>query len=215
MRIEEEFAGSAGHLRRWLLPSVGESWWGPGRAGWAHCSSTSLLWHRNQMLHRTTRLHVALTHAQMQGDAYAHTRTYTWPQAAAEHFLRIQSFNPADMNAVIWHFAVLNIRFTISCLPQNLYGWLHREKHLSFVVWPSTKVAMVTEGIKAKSKAKIQTNKKRLNPVVSARGSYSCLMPLEHTHTHHQNNNHTLHVCWPRCPVAPASHANHPRGIIS
>lgn len=63
VRIEEEFAGSTGHLRRWLLPSVGKSWWGPGRAGSAQCSSTGLLWHRDETLHRATRLHVALTRA--------------------------------------------------------------------------------------------------------------------------------------------------------
>lgn len=50
----------------------------------------SLLWHKDETLHHTTRLHVACTYAQMQGDEHAHTQTQTFsgPQAAAENFLK-------------------------------------------------------------------------------------------------------------------------------
>lgn len=61
---EEEVAGGDRSLDRLLLPSVGESSWGPGRAGWAHCSSNSMPWHRDEKLHPTLRLHVALTYAE-------------------------------------------------------------------------------------------------------------------------------------------------------
>lgn len=126
---EDDSAGGDGHLGRWLLPSVQESRWGPGRAGWARYSSTSLFWHRDETLHRTTRLHVALTHAHMRGDAYAHTHLALGQQPQSVS----QGFNPADINAVIWHFAVLNICFTmfLACQWAFKSGFIEQEMHQS------------------------------------------------------------------------------------
>lgn len=81
-------------------------------------------------------------HALMRDDAH----TCTCAQAAAEHFLRIQRFNPA----AIRHRVVPSAGFTIPCSPWDLYGWLRCENNLSPVVWRRTKVATATEGVKSK-----------------------------------------------------------------
>lgn len=54
---ERESAGGDVHLGKWLLPSVRVGKCGSGRAGWAHCSFTSLLWQRNENAIRSHGAH--------------------------------------------------------------------------------------------------------------------------------------------------------------
>lgn len=66
LEVKGTSGGDCYHL--WVRVDVGLG----KQGGHTHCSSTSLLWHRDEMLHHTSRLHVALTHAQTRGDSYAH-----------------------------------------------------------------------------------------------------------------------------------------------
>lgn len=49
-----------------------------GGGGWPAAAPISVFWHRDETLHHTTRLHVAHTYAQMQGDEHAHTQAQTF-----------------------------------------------------------------------------------------------------------------------------------------
>lgn len=184
-------------------------WAWESRVG-THCSSTSLLWHRDETLRRTTRLHVALTHAQIQEDVHTHTHTHTWPRAATEHFSSIQRFNPADIKVVIWHFAVLNICFTMfrSCQKAFMGGFMEWEMHLSLVGWLRTKGAILTKGIKAKREATAQSSQTDQTLLSCS----SCFKSLKHTR--HQNRTHRLYICWPCHTIGPASHTNYPRSMM-
>lgn len=120
-------------LGRLLLTSCGgtSGWGAPGERG-GHAAAPLVCF--------GTELNVE--HALMRDDAHA----CTCAQAAAEHFLQIQSFNPAAVR----HCVVPSAGFTIPCSPRDLYGWLRCENNLSPVVWRRTKVATATEGVKSK-----------------------------------------------------------------
>ncbi len=102
-----------------------------------------------------------------------------------------------------------------ACQRTLMGGFVEQEQHPSFGPWPTLKVAILTEEIKTKSKAGEQTKVTKLCCLSQMKDvPLASSSDKKHTRTN-KTKPHTPHVCWPRCAVASASHANHPRGIIS
>lgn len=151
-------AGGEGHLRRWLLPSVGESWCGPGKAGWAHTLQLHQFalapgWNATSHFQITCGSHTCT-------DARRFVRTLTRTPLASGSRGASSILTRLTLSAVIWHFAVLNVCLTAlnSCQEAFMGGFAEWELHQSLAGWPRTKAAILTEGIKAKSKAYSQSD---------------------------------------------------------
>lgn len=97
---------------------------------------------------------MALTHAQAQENAYAHARL-------AARRRRVSSKVLDQLTFTLLFDTLLSLTFvspcSLSCQRAFMGGFTEREIHRSLAGWPGTKVAKLTEGIKAKSKATLQT----------------------------------------------------------
>lgn len=190
---EEEFAGHDGHLRRWLLPSVGETRWGPGRVGWACCSSNqfALAQGWNTTSHYTTCGSHTCTNARRCILTHAHV---TWTlQSISEGVL-------TQLKRTLLFDSLLFV--SPSTCPRIFMGGSTKpEKRLSFVGLAEDQSCVMMEGIAAKNKAGKQNNQNN-----------QTLLSQPEEHTFRQIKIQILHA-WLSC--RPASHANHPRGLIS
>lgn len=118
---------------------------------------TSLLWHWDEMQHPISRLHVALTHAQMQGRC---TRAQNTHSLGLGRPRSIQHFNPADISAVIWHFAVLNVCLTVlrSCQKAFMGGFAEWEMHQSPCGLATNQSCNTDRGNKSKEQSNSQSD---------------------------------------------------------
>lgn len=123
-------AGGEGHLRRWLLPSVGESWCGPGKAGWAH----TLQLHQFALApgwNATSHFQITCG-SRTCTDARRCVRTLARTPLASGSRGASSILTQLTLSAVIWHFAVLNVCLTAlhSC-QKPLWVALPNEKCIS------------------------------------------------------------------------------------
>lgn len=95
---------------------------------------------------------MALTHAPMQGDAYAHSHLALASRGAFPKILTQLTFT-------LLFDTLLSLTFVspcfLCCQRAFMCGFIEREMHQSPVGWQGTKAAILTEGIKTKSKATV------------------------------------------------------------
>ena len=143
--------------RRWQAPQEviaticgRESVWAWESTVGTHCSFSSLLWHWDEKLHRTTRLCGSHTCTNAQRCICIHKKKHTNTHAQTDlaigsqrAFFKDPAFEPH------WHwYCYLTLCYPdhlfhhVPFLPDSLYGWLLRTTNASISDWPDPAVLL-------------------------------------------------------------------------